>query len=194
VNEVTAFVLAGGKSTRMGSDKAFLPWEQGTLLSHAMELAGAVAPARIVGDVKKFGAFGTVIEDVYKERGPLGGIHAALSSSETEWNLILAVDLPLLTPAFLEYLVGQARQSQAMVTVPMVAGFFQPLAAVYRKKFATLAEPALREGKNKIDPLFAAANTHMIQAEELAQAGFSEEMFRNVNTPEDFDGLKPPRL
>jgi molybdopterin-guanine dinucleotide biosynthesis protein A len=159
-----------------------------------MELAGAVAPARIVGDVKKFGAFGTVIEDVYKERGPLGGIHAALSSSETEWNLILAVDLPLLTPPFLEYLLGQARQSQAMVTVPMVAGFFQPLAAVYRKKFATLAEPALREGKNKIDPLFATANTHMIQAEELAQAGFSEEMFRNVNTPEDFDGLKPPRL
>jgi molybdopterin-guanine dinucleotide biosynthesis protein A len=188
VNDVTAFVLAGGKSTRMGSDKAFLPWEQGTLLSHALKLAGTVAPeVRIVGNKEKFAGFGTVIEDAYAERGPLGGIHAALSTTITQWNLILAVDLPLLEPRFLEYLLLQAREAQAMVTVPLAAGGYQPLTAVYRNEFVAIAEQSLRENKNKIDPLFAEVKTRVIQPEELAQAGFSLAMFRNLNTPEDFE-------
>lgn len=188
MNDLTAFVLAGGKSTRMGSDKAFLPWAGGTLLSHALKLAGTVArQVRIVGDAKKFANFGTVVEDVYRGRGPLGGIHAALSNTRTEWNLLLAVDLPLLEPRFLEYLVAQAREARAMVTVPLAAGGYQPLTAVYRSEFAVACEQSLREGRNKIDPLFATVNTRVIQAEELVQAGFLQEMFRNLNTPEDFE-------
>src|ERR1039458_8060619 len=91
---VTAFVLAGGKSSRMGSDKAFLQLGDETLLSHALKVAGTVAgEVRIVGDAKKFAAFGQVVEDVYRERGPLGGIHGALSNSATELNLMLGVYL-----------------------------------------------------------------------------------------------------
>jgi len=172
----------------MGSDKAFLPWGQGTLLSHALKLASTVAPqVRIVGDKEKFAGFGTVIEDVYAERGPLGGIHAALSTTVTQDNLMLAVDLPMLEPRFLEYLLAQAREAQAMVTVPLAAGGYQPLTAVYRNEFAAICEQSLREGRNKIDPLFAKVKTRVIQAEELAQAGFSQEMFRNLNTLEDFE-------
>ena len=116
---VTAFVLAGGKSSRMGSDKAFLRLGDETLLSQALKLASAVvSEVWIVGDAKKFAAFGRVVEDVYRERGPLGGIHAALSSSTTELNLMLAVDLPFVTPEFLQYLLLRARESGAMVTVP----------------------------------------------------------------------------
>ena len=103
---VTAFVLAGGKSSRMGSDKAFLRLGDETLLSQALKLTSAVvSEVCIVGDAKKFAAFGRVVEDVYRERGPLGGIHAALSGSTTELNLMLAVDLPFVTPAFLQYLL-----------------------------------------------------------------------------------------
>ena len=186
MHDLTAFVLAGGKSTRMGSDKAFLPWGEGTLLSHALKLAGTVAPkVQIVGDKERFAAFGNVVEDVYAERGPLGGIHAALSTTITPYNLMLAVDLPLLEPRFLEYLLAQAREAQAVVTVPLVAGGYQPLTAVYQNEFAGIADQSLREGRNKIDPLFASVGTRVIQPEELTQAGFSPEMFRNLNTPED---------
>ena len=94
VEDVTAFVLAGGKSTRMGKDKAFLEFRGRILLARALELAaGAGQEVRIVGDPRKFAAFGQVIEDIYRERGPLGGIHAALKSSSTRLNLMLAVDI-----------------------------------------------------------------------------------------------------
>jgi molybdopterin-guanine dinucleotide biosynthesis protein A len=191
MSDLTAFILAGGKSTRMGTDKAFLSWETGTLLDHAMKLAGAATTeVRIVGDAKKFARFGAVIEDVYGDRGPLGGIHAALSATTSELNLMLAVDLPLLPPSFLHYLVNQALTSGAVVTVPQAGGGLHPLCAIYRKEFLKTAEQSLQEGKNKIDPLFAKVTTRIIAEPELARAGFSAEIFRNLNTPEDVERAK----
>jgi molybdopterin-guanine dinucleotide biosynthesis protein A len=188
---VTAFILAGGKSSRMGSDKAFLRFGEETLLSQALKVVGAVAEAvRIVGDTKKFAGFGNVVEDVYRERGPLGGIHAALSSSATKWNLMLAVDLPFVGPEFLRYLLLRARESDATVTVPRAGGGLQPLCAVYQGRFAEVAEQSLRDGENKIDRLFEKAKTRVIEEDELVQAGFSVEMFRNLNTPEELEDAK----
>jgi molybdopterin-guanine dinucleotide biosynthesis protein A len=191
---VTAFVLAGGKSSRMGSDKAFLQLGDETLLTRALKLAGAVvSEVRIVGDAKKFAAFGRVVEDVYRERGPLGGIHAALSGSTTEVNVMLAVDLPFVTQKLLQYLLSRALESGAMVTVPRTGSGFQPLGAVYRRGFAEVAEQSLLEGKNKIDSLFARVETCVIEESELVRAGFSEQMFRNLNTPEELEKAKEPR-
>ncbi len=191
---VAAFVLAGGKSTRMGKDKAFLELGGRTLLAHALDLAGTVArDVRIVGEANKFAAFGSVVEDVYHERGPLGGIHAALASTTTELNLMLAVDLPFLQPEFLKYLISEARKTGALVTVPRAGGGLQPLCAVYRRAFAEVAERSLQEGRNKIDPLFAEVETRVLGEEDLSRAGFSEGMFRNLNTPEEWEEAKLER-
>lgn len=180
---VTAFVLAGGKSSRMGSDKAFLKLGDETLVSRALQAASSMAgEVRIVGDARKFAAFGEVIEDVYRGLGPLGGIHAALSSSRTELNLVLAVDLPFVGREFLEYLLLRARESDAMVTVPRAGVGLQPLCAAYRRGFAEVAERSLRVGNNKIDSLFATVATCVIEEHELVRAGFSAETFRNLNT------------
>jgi len=187
-SEITAFVLAGGKSSRMGSDKAFLRLQEETLLTRALKVAGSVAEeVRIVGDDKKFAAFGRVVEDTYRDRGPLGGIHAALSTTTTELNLILAVDLPFVVPKFLKFLLVRARESGAMVTVPRAGSGLQPLCAAYRRGFAEVAESSLHEGKNKIDSLFAKVTTCMIEEGELVRAGFPVGMFRNVNTPEELE-------
>jgi molybdenum cofactor guanylyltransferase len=187
MTNLTAFVLAGGKSTRMGRDKAFLPWADGTLLSHALKLATAVTPTvRIVGSPEKFASFGTTIEDIYPDRGPLGGIHAALSSTTTDLNLMLAVDLPLIDSGFLEFMIRLAESIDATVTVPRADGVSQPLCAVYRREFAQVAEQSLQAGRNKIDALFAKVNTRIIEPEEFTRAGFSAAMFRNLNTPEEW--------
>jgi len=185
---ITAFVLAGGKSSRMGSDKAFLRLQEETLLTRALKVAGSVAKeVRIVGDGNKFAAFGRVVEDTYRDRGPLGGIHAALSTTTTELNLILAVDLPFVVPKFLKFLLVRARESGAMVTVPRAGSGLQPLCAAYRRGFAEVAESSLREGKNKIDSLFAKVTTCVIEESELVWDGFPVGMFRNLNTPEEFE-------
>ncbi len=185
---VAAFVLAGGKSTRMGKDKAFLALGDRTLLARALELAGTVTPdVRIVGDANKFAAFGAAIPDVYRDRGPLGAIHAALVSTTADLNLMLAVDLPYLQPEFLQYLISEARRTGAVVTVARAGGGLQPLCALYRRAFADVAERSLREGRNKIDRLFTELETRVVSEEELSQAGFSGEMFRNLNTPEEWE-------
>ena len=183
---VAAFILAGGKSTRMGADKAFVMLDGCTLLAKALELAHAVtADVRVVGEAAKFAAFAPVVEDVFRERGPLGGIHAALRASAAELNLVLAVDVPFVTGPLLRYLIARARRSGAVVTLPRAGVGWQPLCAVYRREFADVAEKALREGRYKIDALFDAAQTQGIDEAELGAAGFTPGMFRNLNTREE---------
>jgi molybdopterin-guanine dinucleotide biosynthesis protein A len=172
----------------MGRDKAFLELGGQTLLARALALAGTVAESvHIVGASESFLAHGRVVEDVFPGRGPLGGIHAALISSAAELNLMLAVDLPSVELRFLAYLVNAARRTSALVTLPHAAGGWQPLCAVYRREFATVAEQSLREGSNRIDMLLVRVETRVIRAEELESVGFSATMFRNLNTPEELE-------
>jgi molybdenum cofactor guanylyltransferase len=187
-SDVSAFVLAGGKSTRMGTDKAFVPLNGRTLLARMLDAARSLTPhVRIVGDRAKYAAFATVVEDIFPGCGPLGGIHAALRSSSTDLNVILAVDTPFVSLALLQFLVGRARKAAAsIVTVPRANNGLEPLCAVYRRQFATAAEEALRTGRYKIDTLFDPASTQVIGDEELETAGFSPEIFRNLNSPSDF--------
>jgi len=185
------FVLAGGKSSRMGTDKAFLEFEGETLLQRALAVVGAVCDyVAIVGNPAKFGrnAVGgemAVVADIFPGCGPLGGIHAALVGSTAELNLMLAVDMPFVSPQLLELLFVGAEQSDALVTVPRARERLQPLCAVYRRGFSAVAERALRAGKYKIDAAFSGGEVRVIGAEELAAAGFSERSFFNVNTPQD---------
>jgi molybdopterin-guanine dinucleotide biosynthesis protein A len=187
--DLTAFILAGGKSTRMGTDKAFVDYAGRTLLARALELTRSVAfDVRIVGSKEKFAAFAPVVEDVIRDCGPLGGIHAALRASSTELNVMLAVDVPFVSRAFLQYLIAQARRApEAAVVVPRGDGGWQPLCAVYHREFASVAERALLAGRNKIDRLFDEVRTRVIEQEELEGAGFSSAVFRNLNTPEELE-------
>jgi molybdopterin-guanine dinucleotide biosynthesis protein A len=162
-----------------------------TLLGRALDVASAVTgDCRIVGDPAKFAVFGPVVEDIFRECGPLGGIHAALLSAKSELNLMLAVDLPFMKAKFLEYLIVQARETSAVVTVPHAGGGLQPLCAIYRRKFVEVAERALRKRKNKIDPLFAEVETRVLDEGELSRAGFSLDIFRNLNTLEHWEEAK----
>ena len=184
--ELSAFILAGGKSTRMGRDKAALTLDGRILLTIMHDLANSVTPqVRICGPRDRFGA--DAIEDIFPECGPLGGIHAALAATNTELNLFLAVDIPFVTPDFLKFLVEEARRGAAVVTVPFTEGRYQTLCAVYRREFGALAEQLLRKGRHKIDRLFAETSVRQIGEEEMTKLAFDPRMFDNLNTPEDFE-------
>jgi molybdenum cofactor guanylyltransferase len=188
---LTAFVLAGGRSTRMGSDKAFIQLGGQPLIVHALALAKSVTDdVKIVGDPEKFASFSKVVSDVYAARGPLGGIHAALLDSETDCNFILGVDIPFVQPGFLSFLASEAQSSGAAVTLPSTAGYLQTLCGIYRKKFLEPAEAALAAGRNKIDALFSNISVRVIDEQEILAAGFNTSMFRNLNTPEQWEAAK----
>jgi molybdenum cofactor guanylyltransferase len=188
---VAAFILAGGKSTRMGADKAFVMLDGRTLLARALELGRSLTKdVRIVGDAEKFREFAPAVEDIFRDCGPLGGIHAALRASQAELNLMLAVDVPFVSPEFLQFLMARARESRAIVTVAQVQKRRQPLCAVYRREFADTSENALRAGRYKIDALFETETTQVIGEKQLSAAGFSVEMFRNLNAPEQLEEVR----
>ena len=174
----------------MGSDKALLRMGDQTLLEHALHTAAKVAnTVLIVGPHDLYARYGNVIEDVFSGCGPLGGIHAALCSTKTDLNLMLSVDTPLMRPDFLAWLLEQARASRELIVVPEALGGQQPLAAVYRRPLRAIAEQALKNGNYKIGHLFHLAPTRYISEADIGAAGFSPELFRNVNTFEEYEVL-----
>jgi molybdopterin-guanine dinucleotide biosynthesis protein A len=173
-----------------GQDKAFLKFGSRTLIEQVIQSAKNVADdVFIVGPKGKFSAFGRIVEDVYPDCGPLGGLHAALSRSRTDLNLMLPVDTPFISSEFLLFLTDQARSSTAMITVPRVNKGLQPLCAVYRREFLPISEAALKAGKYKIDPLFPVGDTLVVEMESDAvkHHGFDLSMFDNINSPEDYE-------
>src|SRR5580704_15742231 len=126
---MSVFILAGGKSTRMGVDKAFVDYEGRTLLARALDLARSVTPdVRVVGGSKNVAPFAPVVEDIYRDCGPLCGIHAALRASSSELNVMLAVDTPFVSEAFFKYLISQAQSApEAAAVVPRDGESSQPL-------------------------------------------------------------------
>jgi molybdopterin-guanine dinucleotide biosynthesis protein A len=187
----SAFVLAGGQSSRMGKNKALLKLGGVSLLQRALSLAESVsADVWIVGSRQKFEAFGRVIEDRVPGCGPLSGIDAALRQTANQFNLILAVDLPFLTVDFLRYAMVTAADSPSLVTVAGVHGKLQSLCAIYRREFLKIAEEALRQQRFRLDALLMETNTRIMDEAELARAGFGLNMFSNLNTPEEFSAAE----
>ena len=192
------FIIAGGKSSRMGTgvDKAFLEFGGQSLLDRALGVMSEVCDSvRIVGDPAKFtkygstkygsSKYGSVVADIFSGCGPLAGIHAALVHSPAELNLMLAVDMPFVSTELLAFLFAAAENNDAIITVPRSSKGLEPLCAVYRRDFSIAAEQALRAGKYKIDAAFSSVSIRVIEEGELAAAGFSEQSFFNVNTPQD---------
>jgi molybdenum cofactor guanylyltransferase len=187
-SQVSGFVLAGGKSVRMGQDKATLELNGRTLLEHALAAMRAVCrEVAVLGRYERYGALAPTYEDIFPGCGPLGGIHAALSNSQTEFNLIIAVDTPFLAPGFLSYLAERAVTSGAVVTAPEIDDYPQPLCTVYSLDFLPIAEKAIKAGNYKITPLFPRNQTLVIKESELRRFAFAADMFENLNTPEDMD-------
>lgn len=173
----------------MGRDKAFVTLAGRTLLNRVLEVARAVSnDVGIVGNPAKFAAFAPTVADIFPGCGPLAGIHTALRTSDLDLNVILAVDVSFITAELLRYLLACAADSPtSLVTVVRTNQGWQPLCAVYRREFADLAEESLRAGHYKVDTLFEPRRTRVIELDELHAAGFSEKLFRNLNTQEELE-------
>ena len=171
----------------MGTDKALLPFGEKTLLQLALETARLVSPTTIiVGARERYGSYGEVIEDRLPGCGPLGGIHAALCATQTDLNLIMSVDMPLMSTNFLCWMVELAASGQELAVVPETRQRLQPLCAVYRRAAKCVVEQALLLNDFKVSAIFTSIPTRYVQEDELGAAGFSPEIFINLNTPAEY--------
>jgi len=194
-NNFTGFVLAGGKSSRMGADKSALETGGETFLAHAVNVLKPVCETvRIVfNDDQTIETNQTVIRDIYKGRGAAGGIHAALKNCETKFAVILAVDLPNVSTEAIENLTNIALASNKYIAfVPRQADSrAQPLCAVYRAKYCL---PALEKLLSENDSVSVKDFLDQILPKyvEATRLSDDERLLFNVNSPDDFSQMQKP--
>jgi molybdenum cofactor guanylyltransferase len=192
--DVEGFILVGGQSSRMGSDKARLVFGKQTGVGH---IAAAMHPltrrVRLVGSRDRADATGLQnIPDTHERWGALGGIQAALAACGSEWALIAACDLPLVTTELFARLCQAADRPDGKVFDAIVPiqpdGRPQPLCAVYhRKSCLPPAKQLIGEGEHKPRALLAKVRTRWVDFGELSDLRGAEDFFLNVNTPGDYD-------
>jgi molybdenum cofactor guanylyltransferase len=178
------YVLVGGASSRMGRDKALLPFRGGVLGQEvARRVAAAAGTAVLVGTAGGESRFGYAgIPDLYPGEGPLGGVLTALAHTNAEWNLVTACDMPGITTELLRCLLDQAEASVADAILPAgPSGDPEPLCAVYSAASRTTMETAFRAGCRKLRSALAGLRTVVLRVDGVAP-------FQNVNTPEDWAG------
>ncbi len=186
---VGAYILIGGKSSRMGRAKALLSFAGMPLVVRVARLAEAVADAPVlVGRPEKYADLGfRTIADERRNLGPLGGILTALRETGREWNLILGCDLPFLTREWLEFLVARATDSSADAVIPVSERGYEPLCAMYRKRAAESIGAAVDRGVRKITDGLAGLALACIEPVEWKPFDPRGTLFKNINTPADYE-------
>jgi molybdenum cofactor guanylyltransferase len=188
-------VLCGGRSTRMGFDKATIRFEGETLLQRALGRLDTVCdPAMVApGDLALTlnGRFS--VPDAEPNSGPLGGLVAGLRASPHRLLAVVAVDLPWVDPLLLSMLAGAIGDHDVAVCETDHGGV-EPLHAVYATSLLEAAETALRSEDRSIRRLIARSDAVYLSESEWRAAGISNAFTRNVNTPDDLEKIsREPR-
>ena len=189
ISQLQGFILAGGQSRRMGTDKSQLRLENQTFTERiAAALAGVTDSITLVGAREPHPRFSSV-PDLRPNWGALGGLHAALSACQSEWAAVVACDLPFVTAELFKYLASLRTDHEAVVPLQS-DGRPQPLAALYR------IQPCLPRTTELIDTghrrpldLLELVNTRWVPFTELTNLAQAEKFFVNINTPDDYDAV-----
>ncbi len=186
-DSASAVVLVGGKSSRMGSPKALLPFDGEPLIVHTVRTLG-----QLFGDIVVVAAPSqelpllpvTLVRDQVAYQGPVGGIYYGLRAAQTEICFVTSCDAPFLSLSLIAYLVSQIADFE--VVVPSWQERLQPLLAVYRRRVLPLLQTQLERGELRPVFLYQKVRTREVSAEEIRRFDPEGLSFRNMNSPEDY--------
>ena len=191
--DVEGFILVGGRSSRMGTDKSHMQFGGQTSVERiAAELRSITPTPRISRVGRSRAGFDPdlrIIPDTHEQWGALGGIHAALGACVADWALIVACDLPFVTRDLCSRLLMLSQQGSPEAVVPIQPdGRPQPLCALYRREPCLLeAEKLIASGEHTPRALLANVKTRWVRSAELIDLPGAENFFFNVNTPDDYE-------
>ena len=183
MKNITVYILAGGKSSRMGTDKGLLLLSDKPMIQYVID---AVLPLTssisIVSNNVEYKRFGfPVISDLIEDKGPVGGIYTALSNSTTETNLILSCDSPFVSLKLIQNLIK--RSSGVDVCIPSYKSRIHPLLGVYKKSNSKVFKSCLENDILKLKAVNQKLNTLIVNVEAL----HDEREFTNLNTKTDLE-------
>jgi molybdopterin-guanine dinucleotide biosynthesis protein A len=202
---VSALVLAGGQSRRMGRDKAFLDFDGAPLIERVIERVQSVCAETIivVNDTEKYTRFGLrVVRDIYQGKGSLGGIFSGLQAASEEYALAVACDLPFLNDALLRYLITLAPQADVVIPrshaptgkakdatryehLAVKESGLQATQAIYSKRCLEPMRARLLADDLRIINFFDEVRVRVVEPDEVARFDPQMLSFINVNRPSD---------
>jgi len=182
---ITGYILAGGKSSRMGADKGLLLFEGKSMIHYVIEQMQPIFDKLVIvsnnPEYEKFGL--EVIPDLIKDIGPAGGIYTALHHSGTKLNFVVSCDMPFVTAAAIEFVIKNTNDSQIVLLENK--GKMEPLFGMYSKECEELWLKLIEEGKIKLQEMVLHFKFKPISIAN--KEIFSAKFFKNINTKEDLN-------
>lgn len=187
---ITGIVLAGGKSSRFGSDKAMASWKGKTLLENAIRILEPCCDKVVISSNNPEYMFTgcEVWPDTLKINAAITGFYSCLKKSETELNLILSCDMPLISTNLLEYLIANIDNYEAIVPVHDT-NHVEPLCGLYRKSFLPAIEKNILEKNYSLQKLLSCDQVKKTPI-SLDQSFYHPDLFVNVNSVSDLEAIE----
>ncbi len=193
--QMTGIILAGGKNSRMGTDKAFLEMNGCRLIDRTVGLFRRLQFGEILivtnSPLSYLDQRVTLVTDILKNRGALGGIYTGLFFAAHEKSFVCACDMPFLNAAFISYMIDRADNYD--IVVPKSTDGLQPLHSIYDKKCLPAIKNLLDHERLKIADFFKGLRVLTIEHDILRTFDPEGKMFFNINTPADFQNLLQAR-
>ncbi|MCF8274809.1 MAG: molybdenum cofactor guanylyltransferase [Flavobacteriaceae bacterium] len=183
--DITGIILAGGKSSRMGTDKGFLKLNGTLFIEYSISaLQPLVSQIMIVSNNVDYDVFGLKrVEDVIKNAGPLAGIYSGLHQSKTAYNLVLSCDIPLIKIEILEQLI-EAQDGNSDVIQIVSRGKFMPLIALYKKNCETTFYQLLQNDERRLQVAI-----NQCKVKNIVLSSKLDTFTENINTPEELEQI-----
>ena len=193
MNQVSIILQAGGKSSRMGRDKALVPFFGGTMIEYILkQVDGFGLDTTIITNSPNDYRFLNLplFPDVIPDWGALGGVYSAIYHAPQETCLVLACDMPFVNRALLEYLITLVPSHDAVIprldpTGNKMPAFAEPFRAVYRKTCLEPIKKVIELGQRRVISFFDQVNVRFVDRVEVEHFDPGLKTFFNVNTPED---------
>lgn len=194
-NHLSVIILAGGRSARIGENKD----------KSQMELMGVKLIDRvytsfistgyfsendiiIVGPKRKYSNYPIVVEDIYPNKGPLGGIFSGLKCSKTFYSLVVGCDMPFVEKKLIELMIEKTSKGNGDIIIPTYGnGLFEPLCAVYSKNCIEVIQNNLIKGQLSVRSIFPYLKVRMIKEEDIRKRDPELRSFFNINFKNDFE-------
>ncbi len=186
--DLSIVIQAGGKSSRMGTDKALVAFRGAPLLRHILSQTAQLALPTLIITNQPAGylQFGLPLHgDIHQDWGALGGLHAAIYHAPTRHCLVLACDMPFVNLPLLQHLIALAEDFDAIVPRLTDEKLAEPFRAVYSRACLPAIEAAIAAGKRRVNSFFDQVNIRYVDQPEIEQYDPRLLSFFNVNTPEE---------
>jgi len=178
MHNITAVILAGGKSTRMKQDKALVKLNNKTLLNHQIDTLSPIFNEIIISANINYNCDYKIINDINKNKGPIGGIYSVLQNIKTEKVFIIAVDMPYITQDIINKLINNCNNYD--ITIPKINNRIEPTCAIYSKKCISVIKKQLTLNNYKLTNFISICKTNYVSFTEN-----DLNYFKNLNYPED---------